>query len=185
MPRPDLSDLDHLREIERLARAVRDAAETEDSLTYGSDPEEATQVQRAVNALARALRHHHFPGDGCLPDEEDRPTVRLVGVVVLRPSVMPAGTEETYEEACARLGLEPRAEGWALWNTWGDGGAPVTLAVSAVDTTDGLLANWARGRAVYPVTPVPSQIAAVRQGWTGPMTFSPLGVAKLGLMGLP
>ncbi|MFJ8109587.1 hypothetical protein [Streptomyces sp. NPDC096132] len=179
MPRPELTELDHLREIERLARAVTEA------FPHDRDQKEATRLGRAVNALDRALRRHHFPGDGCLPEEEDRPTVRLVGVVVLRPSVMPAGTDESYEEACARLGVAPRAEGWALWNTWGDGGAPVTLVVSAVDTTEGLLANWARGRAVYPVAPVPSQIAAVRQNWSGPMTFSPRAVAELGVGGLP
>lgn len=185
MSRPELTESEYLREIERLARAVTAAAGAEGSLAYGPDPADATPLHRAVNALARAVRHHHFPGDGCLPEEEDRPTVRLVGVVVLRPAVMPAGTDESYPTACARLGVEPRDEGWALWNTWGDGGAPVTLVVSAVATTEGLLANWARGGSAAPVTPVPSQIAAVVQGWSAPMTFSPVAAGKLGVRGLP
>ncbi|MFI7014195.1 hypothetical protein [Streptomyces sp. NPDC050164] len=182
MPRPELSELDYLREIERLARAVTAAASAEGHLSYAPDPDDATPLQRAVNALAREIRHYHFPGDGCLP-EEDRPPVRLAGVVVLRPTSLPPGTEETYEEACARLGVEARAEGWALWNTWGKGGARVTMVVSSVDTTLGLLANWARGRDVYPVSPVPSQVAQIQQGWAGPMTFSPWGAERLGITG--
>ncbi|WP_432013702.1 hypothetical protein [Streptomyces cucumeris] len=182
MSRPDLSELDYLREIERLARVVTTAASAEGHLSFEPDPDDATPLQRAVNALAREIRHYHFPGDGCLP-EEDRPTVRLAGVMVLRPNSLPSGMEETYEEACARLGVEARAEGWALWNTWGKGGARVTMVVSSVDTTEGLLANWARGRHVYPVTPVPSQIARVQQGWAGPMTLSPFGAEQLGLAG--
>ncbi|MFJ4469777.1 hypothetical protein ACIP2X_20195 [Streptomyces sp. NPDC089424] len=180
MPRPELSELDHLREIERLARAVAAAALDAGHLSYAPDPDDATPLQRAVNALAREIRHHHFPGDGCLP-EEDRPTVRLAGVVLLRPAPSPPATEETYETACARLGVEARAEGWAQWNTWGSGGARITMVVSSVDTTLGLLANWARGRDVYPVRPLPSQVALVRQGWAGPMTLSPWGAARLDL----
>ncbi|MFJ9820850.1 hypothetical protein ACIRU3_37415 [Streptomyces sp. NPDC101151] len=182
MPRPELSELDHLREIERLAGTVTAAASAEGTLSYAADSDDATPLQRAVNALARELRHYHFPGDGCLEDE-DRPTVRLAGVVVLRPASLPTGTEETYEAACARLGLEARAEGWALWNTWGKGGARVTMVVSSVDTTLGLLANWARGRDVHPVSPVPSQVVLIRQGWAGPMTFSRWGAERLGLAG--
>ncbi|MEU1196823.1 hypothetical protein ABZ446_11435 [Streptomyces sp. NPDC005813] len=185
MPRPELSELDHLREVERLANAVTNAAAAEGWLSFAPERQEATSLQRAVNQLARGLRHYHFPGDRCLDEDDDRPTVKLAGVVLLRPSAMPTGMEETYQEACARLGVEPRPEGWALWNTWGEGGIQVTMIVSAVDTTVGLLENWARSKIVYPVTPVPSQIVQIRQGWAGPMTFSPLGAKKLGLTGQP
>ncbi|MFD3842681.1 hypothetical protein ACFWWC_41580 [Streptomyces sp. NPDC058642] len=83
--------------------------------------------------------------------EEDRPLVRLVGASVLTPEVMPAGVEEEYDEICARIGVEPRPEGWALWNTWSDGGElKVTMRVSAVETTEGLLENWSRVRAIDP-----------------------------------
>lgn len=98
---------------------------------------------------------------------------------------MPAGVEEAYEEVCARIGVDPRPEGWALWNTWSDGDLKVTMVVSAVETTEGLFANWARGRAVDPVSPLSSQIILVRQGWIGPMTFSPRGVKRMGLGGRP
>lgn len=96
---------------------------------------------------------------------------------------MPAGVEEGYGEVCARIGVEPRSEGWALWNTWSDGELKVTMVVSAVETTEELLENWSHGRAIDPVSPLPSQIALVRRGWIGPMTFSPRGVSHTGLGG--
>jgi hypothetical protein len=59
------------------------------------------------------------------------------------------------------------------------------MAVSAVETTEGLLEDWSGGRAIDPVSPLPSQIALVRQGWIGPITFSPRGVRRMGLAGHP
>ncbi|WP_344324488.1 hypothetical protein [Kitasatospora putterlickiae] len=59
----------------------------------------------------------------------------------------------------------------------------MTMVVSAVDTTEGLVANWSRGKSYYPVTPLPSQIALVHHGWAAHMIFSPFGVKKLGLGG--
>ncbi|MFF7129777.1 hypothetical protein [Streptomyces sp. NPDC008240] len=100
MTSPMLSDLDYLREIEHLANRVKLEASSEGWLSYQEDPEGATALQRSVNALARALRHYHFDGDGCL--EEDRPLVRLMGASVLKPGCMPAGVEEGYDEVCAR-----------------------------------------------------------------------------------
>ncbi|CAL9652412.1 hypothetical protein ABT368_33640 [Streptomyces althioticus] len=183
MTSPELSDLDYLREIERLANRVSVEASNEGWLSFQADLDGATPLQRSVNVLARALRHYHFEGDGCL--DEDRPLVRLVGASVLKPGAMPAGVEEAYEEVCARIGVDPRPEGWALWNTWSDGDLKVTMVVSAVETTEGLFENWARGRALDPVSPLPSQIALVRQGWIGPVTFSPRGVKRTGLGGRP
>ncbi|MFF1569546.1 hypothetical protein ACFVY1_40080 [Streptomyces sp. NPDC058293] len=93
--------------------------------------------------------------------------------------------DEAYDEVCARIGVEPRSEGWALWNTWSDAHLKVTMVVSAVEATEGLLKNWTPGRALDPVSPLPSQIALIRQGWIGPMTFSPRGVSRTGLGGRP
>ncbi|MEU6380742.1 hypothetical protein [Streptomyces sp. NPDC046909] len=183
MTSPELSELDYLREIERLADRVKAEAAEEGWLSFEANPEASTPLQRSVNALARAVRSYHFEGDGCT--EEDRPPVRLVGASVLKPGAMPAGVEDDYHEVCARIGVEPRIEGWALWNTWSDGELKVTMVVSAVATTEGLLENWSRGRAVDPVSPLPSQIALVRQGWIGPMTFSPRSVRRTGLGGEP
>ncbi|MFC7220759.1 hypothetical protein ACFQLX_21740 [Streptomyces polyrhachis] len=183
MTSPELSDLDYLREIERLANRVGVEASNEGWLSFEEDSEEATPLQRSVNALARTLRSYHFKGDGCLG--EDRPLVRLIGATVLKPKAMPFGMEETYEEACARIGVEPRPEGWALWNTWDDGNLKVTMVVSAVETTEGLFKAWANGRALDPASPLPSQIALVRRGWIGPMVFSPRAVGRMALGGLP
>ncbi|MEU6158268.1 hypothetical protein [Streptomyces sp. NPDC047130] len=194
----ETSELDHLREIERLAGQVVEAAVAEGRLDFddgagagegagegggGGGGGGGTALGRSLRRPARARRHHHFEGDGCL--EEDRPLVRLVGACVLRPAVMPAGVDEPYDEVCARLGAEPRPEGWALWNTWGDEGVKVTLVVSAVATTEGLIANWSRGREVDPVAPLPSQVALVRRGWIGPVAFSPRAVRQLGVGGRP
>lgn len=184
VPRPELTEPEYLRQIEQLARNVVNAASEEGWLTYNDEPTDATRLQRMVNKLALAIRHYHFAGDGCL-EEADRPEVRLVGVLLLRPEVMPAGLNETYEQMCLRLGVEPRPEGWALWNTWGENGGPATMVVTDVAATEGLLANWTRGISTYPVTPLPSQIVLVRQGWVEPMTFSPRAVRHIGLAGQP
>lgn len=59
MTRPELSELDYLREVERLARAVASAAAGE--RWYADDAEGEGPLQRSVNALGRALLHYHFP----------------------------------------------------------------------------------------------------------------------------
>jgi len=181
MTAPELGRGDYLREIERLAHRVSVDASREGWVCLPDDPEDAAPLQASVNALARTLRSYHFPGDGCT--EEDRPLTRLVGAAVFRPQVMPAGVEESYEEACARLGVASRPEDWALWNTRGEGNLEVTLVVTAVETTVGLLENWSRGRAVDLVSPLQSQIAVVRRGWIGPMTLAPRAARQAGLAG--
>jgi hypothetical protein len=55
----------YLRRVEVLAHAVCDRAMDEGWLSYRPDPDEATPLQRAVNELARNLRHHHSSTDGC------------------------------------------------------------------------------------------------------------------------
>ncbi|UBU14104.1 hypothetical protein [Nonomuraea gerenzanensis] len=75
MPPADLSETEYLRHIELLARDVIDAAHEEGWLTYDRDATPATSLHRAVNELARQIRHYHFSGDGCL--EDDPPPMRL------------------------------------------------------------------------------------------------------------
>ncbi|KAA2256919.1 hypothetical protein F0L68_25825 [Solihabitans fulvus] len=183
MAEPELTEAEYLREIEQLARAVADAAGGEDWFTYGEEPPGATRLHRAVNRLARSVRRHHFDGDGCLPDERERPELRLAGVLLLYPDAMPAGVPETYEQLCRRLGVPAREEGWALWNTWAEDGRPVTMVVTAVEATEGVLRNWARGIPLYPVLPLPGQLELVRQGWFEPMTLSPNSTRRLGVAG--
>lgn len=66
-----LSDIEYLRAIEALANRVRDEAMVKGWLSYLPDPPTATPLQRAVNELARTLRHVHQPDDGCLDKESD------------------------------------------------------------------------------------------------------------------
>jgi hypothetical protein len=180
-----VSEADYLREVEARCRAVIAAAAREGWLSYGDVVGEETSVQRAVNELARTLRHYHYQGDGCLDEEADRPRVRLAGVVLLRPAAMPFGMDGDYETVCQRLNVEPRPEGWAVWNTWSEQGLAVSLVLTDLDGTKGLLANWARGIVTYPVTPLPTQVAQVHQGWVEPMTVSPKVRRHLGVDGLP
>jgi hypothetical protein len=56
----------YLRHIEVLAKQVAACAEYAGWLSYEPDPGDATQLQEAVNDLARDLRHVHSDGDGCL-----------------------------------------------------------------------------------------------------------------------
>jgi hypothetical protein len=87
----------------------------------------------------------------------------------------------TYDEVCARLGVEARPDGVALWNTWGDSGPAVTMVVTDVAATETLLRNWSSGIVIYPTTPLPSQIISVRQGWFEPMILSPGTVRRVGV----
>lgn len=177
MTAPELSELDRLREVERLAHRLVVRASGEDE----AYPE---PFRRDLEALSRTLRSYHFDGDGCT--DPDRPLLRLVGACVLKAGLVPAATDESYERMCARLTVEPRPEGWALWHTWAaDSEVRITMVVTAVATTEGLFANWSRGRDLDPVTPLPSQVVRVLQNWIGPVTFSPRGVTKTGLGGRP
>ncbi|MFD8477895.1 hypothetical protein [Kitasatospora sp. NPDC059673] len=88
-------------------------------------------------------------------------------------------------EHLKEIELLARAVTAAASATWDDGNLQVTMVVSAVDTTEGLLMNWSRGLVRYPVTPLPSQVALVHHGWAAHMIFSPFGVKKLGLGGQP
>jgi hypothetical protein len=173
---PELSEDDHLRQVDLLARDVADAANDEGWLSYAPDPGDATPLQRAVNELARALRHWHFQGDGCLPEE--RPLLHLGGAALITPQM-----GEGYRAGCTRLGVAERAEGWALWHTWDEYARAHTMVVSAVETTQALLENWSRGLDVHPGQPRRSQVAAVARGWVGPITLSPSHATTIGLGG--
>nr|BFE85136.1 hypothetical protein GCM10020093_077370 [Planobispora longispora] len=127
---------------------------------------------------ARHLRHYHFDGDGCLDGE--LPPMKLAGVVILRPHAVPVDMQESYTEICARLDIEARPEGWAIWNTWAGDGQPISIVLVDAGGTEGLLMNWARGIEVYPVTPLPAQVVLTRQGWLTPMTLSPASARRLG-----
>ncbi|GAA4983777.1 hypothetical protein HD597_009495 [Nonomuraea thailandensis] len=174
-----LSETEYLRHIELLARDVIHAANEEGWLTYDREATAATPLHRAVNELARQIRHHHFSGDGCL--EDDLPLMRLAGIVLLHPKAIPPDMEGTYEEICARLGVPPAADGWAVWNAWAHDRQPISIVLADTDGTEGILVNWAHGIEVYPAAPLPAQVVLTRQGWITPMTLSPLSARKLGV----
>lgn len=60
------TDDDYLRKVETLAHDVVRRALDEGWLSYAEDPPDATELHRAVNELARYLRHVHYDGDGCV-----------------------------------------------------------------------------------------------------------------------
>ncbi|MEU8661144.1 hypothetical protein, partial [Actinoplanes philippinensis] len=177
---PGLNAHDYLRQVELLALDVVAAAREEGWLTYGDDPAEATPLQRSVNELARILRHHHFEDDGCV--EPGRPVLHLGGASLFEPGET-EGRQDSYRVGCARLGVDPRDEGWALWYTWDDQERAHTMVTTALETTRGLLDNWAQGRDVHPAQPRRSQIRAVIRGWVGPVALSPGYASTRGLGG--
>ncbi|MGW2159603.1 hypothetical protein [Nonomuraea sp. NPDC001699] len=175
----ELSEPEYLRHIEHLARELVNAALDEGRLVHGGRVTHLTPLQRVVGELAHQTRHHHFDGDGCLDPE--LPPMKLAGVVVLRPDAVPVGMEGEYGEVCARLGVGPRPEGWAVWNAWAEDGQPVSIILVDLRGTEGLLMNWARGIEVHPVRPIPAQVVLTRQGWVKPMTLSPFSARELGV----
>lgn len=176
MIRPRLSEHDYLRQIELLACDVIHHAYDE-GLLAEETPEPTGPLHRALTELAHELRHFHFDGDGCLDD--DRPTLHLGGAALLNPGT----ADGDYETACSRLGVEPRAEGWALWCTWDDDDHPHTIVTTARETTEELFTNWSRGLDVHPARPARAQIAAVVEGWIEPITLSPGQAKAIGLGG--
>jgi hypothetical protein len=55
----------YLDEIERLAKAVVDAAISENSFEVFLDEGEKTTLQKAITELAQTLRYRHDKSDGC------------------------------------------------------------------------------------------------------------------------
>jgi hypothetical protein len=66
---PRRSDEDYLNRVEELAKVVCDEASEEGWLTYLPDDADQTPLQRAINELARNLRHVHYEGDGCVDED--------------------------------------------------------------------------------------------------------------------
>jgi hypothetical protein len=127
-----LSEPEYLRHIEHLARKLVAAAADEGWLTYGEDAAGLTPLQQVISEIDGEIRHYHFDGDGCFDDSE-LPFMKLAGTVVLRPDVVPLGMEGTYPELCARLGVDARPEGWAIWNTWAADGQPISIIMVDLD----------------------------------------------------
>ena len=100
--------------------------------------------------------------------------------------ITPGATSEerdAYRRLCQKLGIDAREDGWALWCTWDHRSRAHTMVTTALDTTRGLLDNWAQGRDVHPVQPNRAQITAVVRDWFQPVTLSPSHATTIGLGG--
>jgi hypothetical protein len=170
----------YLRAIEVRAREIVERAREEGWLSHEADPGDTTPLQRAVNDLAGILLHYHFDGDGCL---DKLPRCGLGGAAIIGLGPAAGDPLADYDGLCARLGVEPRPEGWALWHTWDAKHRAHTLVTTRIVTTEGLLMNWSHGISVYPTVADRADIAAVVRGWQGPIILSPDHARELGLGG--
>lgn len=181
--RGNRDDPDYLRRVESCARELILEAVKEERQIYFEDPQ-ATAFERALLDLARAVQDwEHFTGDGCLADDPE--PLPLAGIVVLKPQAMPPTARFSYESACGGLGVEARAEGWAVWNVW-DRKVKYryALVLSDFTVTEAVLRNWADGIAVQPGEPLRHHIARRVDGWVRPMIHFPR-LAEAGLRGRP
>ncbi|MFB6396189.1 hypothetical protein [Polymorphospora lycopeni] len=177
MPDMDPTEAEYLRQIELLANGVVNRALDEGWLSFAPDPDDATPLHRAVNELARQLRHYHFEDDGCV--DPDAPLVSLAGALLVRPnSVM---SEQEYTDICERLGVEARPQGWALWHTWDKKGRRITMVTTRISTTEGMLLVWSKGSHLMPAKPPRAAVAATVKGWLGPAVRSPDYAAETGV----
>ncbi|MER5336845.1 hypothetical protein [Micromonospora sp. NPDC002717] len=177
MPDIDPREAEYLRQIELLADDVVNRALDEGWLSFDPDPDDATPLHRAVNALGRQLRHYHFEDDGCV--DTDAPLVGLAGALLVRPTTVVS--EQEYIDICERLGVEPRPQGWALWHTWDQKGRRITMVTTRMSTTEGMLRVWSKGRHLMPVKPPRAAVAATVKGWLGPAVRSPGYAAETGV----
>lgn len=177
VPDIDPSEAEYLHEIELLANDVVNRALDEGWLSFDPDPDDATPLQRAVNALGRQLQDHHFEHDGCV--DPDAPLVGLAGALLVRPTTIMS--EQEYIDVCERLGVEARPQGWALWHTWDQKGRRITMVTTRISTTEGMLLVWSKGRHLVPVKPPRAAVAATVRGWIGPAVRSPGYVAETGV----
>jgi hypothetical protein len=182
--RSNRDDPDYLRRVESCARELILEAVKENRQVYLEDSH-PTAFDRALVDLARAVEDwEHFTGDGCLAD--DPPSLPLAGIVILKPKAMPPTARFTYESACDGLGVEPRIEGWAVWNVWDERRKHRhALILSDFNVTQALLRNWAAGIAVQPSQPLRHHIAQRVEGWVRPMIQFPRLTQDASLQGRP
>jgi hypothetical protein len=70
-----------------------------------------------------------------------------------------------------------------LWHTWDNEQQAHTLVTTCIATTEGLLANWARGINVLPSKLDRGQVIAVVRAWTDQIVLSPDHAHDVGLGG--
>lgn len=95
-------------------------------------------------------------------DEDD--ALYVLTAVLLTPAQFPSVLGDDYPEACARLRLEPYAEGYGLVLGQDGAGARWTVATEDVTLVACAIAAWDCGMA-YDLSPDDRTVAAVLPGW--------------------
>jgi len=102
---------------------------------------------------------------------EDDDALYVLTAVLLTPAQFPSVLGDDYPEACARLGLEPFAEGYGLVLGQDGDGARWTVATEDVTLVACAVAAWDCGMD-YDLSPSEDSIAAALPGWPLPVAVS-------------
>lgn len=106
---------------------------------------------------------------------EDDDALYVLTAVLLTPAQFPSVLGDDYPEACARLGLEPYAEGYGLVLGQDGSGARWTVATDDVTLVACAIAAWDCGME-YDLSPSDRSVAAALPGWPLNVAVSAPGV---------
>ncbi|MGH3326054.1 MAG: hypothetical protein ACRDOV_16740, partial [Streptomyces sp.] len=95
---------------------------------------------------------------------EDDDALYVLTAVLLTPAQFPSVLGDDYPEACARLGLEPYAEGYGLVLGQDGSGARWTVATDDVTLVACAVAAWDCGME-YDLSPSERSVVAALPGW--------------------
>lgn len=107
-------------------------------------------------------------------DQEDD-ALYVLTAVLLTPAQFPSVLGDDYPQACARLGLEPYAEGYGLVLGQDGAGARWTVATEDVTLVACAIAAWDCGME-YDLSPSEHSVAAVLPGWPLALAVAAPGV---------
>ncbi|MFC4495141.1 hypothetical protein ACFPA8_13470 [Streptomyces ovatisporus] len=105
----------------------------------------------------------------------DDDALYVLTAVLLTPAQFPSVLGDDYPEACARLGLEPYAEGYGLVLGQDGDGARWTVATDDVTLVACAVAAWDCGME-YDLSPSERSVAAVLPGWPLALAVAAPGV---------
>jgi hypothetical protein len=108
-------------------------------------------------------------------DEED--ALYVLTAVLLTPAQFPSVLGDDYPEVCARLGLEPYAEGYGLVLGQDETGARWTVVSEDVTLVACAIAAWDCGMD-YDLSPDDRTIVAVMPGWPLSLAVAAPGVPE-------
>jgi hypothetical protein len=107
--------------------------------------------------------------------DENDDALFVLTAVLLTPPQFPSVLGDDYPEACARLGLEPYAEGYGLVLGQDGSGARWTVATDDVTLVACAIAAWDCGME-YDLSPSEGSVAAALPGWPLDVAVSAPGV---------